>query len=330
MASFTRDLYELAAKKENTRLTAETIGAGDWIKLLEGEIIENVEKKLNEQNFGTLSYAEADRLIQKNYNIKVKAHADLATFPRFINSILGTQANSANTPEAGVTTTTFTRNDTNLLPTLTFGGTNPAEGDVRVAGTVITKIEANFMKDDIITYDLEGIGVSKDTPTLASSSYPSNYKVFTPSQVTVKIANDVASLAGANPWENSEVSLSINRQATTYHGIGAGSAEASNVISQRLEITGTITRLLENTTYKTLAHSDDTYRALEIKLTDTLTTIGTTTNPSITFLLPRISTRNWQRNFGGEYVEESFDFVALLDTTDGDIKVTVVSDIPSY
>lgn len=330
MSVFTRDLYEIAVNVEGTRKTAETPSAGDWMEVLEGVVNEVYDKKENVQRHGVMSHSDSDRLIMKDYNSNFKAIVDRVHFPKYLYSNLGDQSTTVDTPEAGVNTHEFTRLDSNLLPLVTITSKDPTDGELSYSGFGVGKLEVSFVKDDFLQYAVEGVGLAKTDPGSLSSGYQSANSEFLPWMCTIKQADSVAGLGAANEVEVSEFTLTLERPSTAYHGVGGGNQEASENIAQRLKITGAVTKLFEDTTYKTLAQADNTYKVMQIKLTDTSTTIGAATNPEITILLYRVSARNWVKELGDEHVDEKFELLAHRDNTNGDIKVTIINEEAAF
>lgn len=325
MSVFTRDLYEIAVNVESTRKTAETPASGDWIELLEGVVNEVYTKKENEQRHGTLHHSDSDRLIMQDYSVSIKALVDRVHFPKFVYAILGAQDTTEDSPQATVNSHEFTRADTNLLPLLTVTTNDPTDDELRFAGFGVSKLELSFVKDDFLQYSVEGNGLSKDDPGALTPGYAASNSEFVPWMCTIKLANDVSGLGAASAVEVGELTLALERANTAYHGVGGGNLEPTEIIAQKLKVSGSVTKLFQDATYKTWAEADNDYKAVQIQLVDTENTIGASTNPSITIVLPRVSARNWTKELGDEEADEKFDILANLDKTEGDIVVTIVN-----
>lgn len=330
MSVHTRDLYEIAVNIESTRKTAETPSSGDWIELLEGVVNEVYDKKENTQRHGVLSHSDSDRLIMKDYNMSLKAIIDRIHFPKWIYMILGAQSTSADDPESGVNTHEFTRDDTNLLPLATITTDDPTDDELSFAGFGASKVEMSFVKDDFLQYSVEGNGLTKSDPGSLTTGYVTANSEFLPWMATVKVADNVAGLGAAEAQELSEFTLTLERPNTPYHGVGGGNQEGSEIIAQRLKVSGSMTKLFEDLTYKNLAQADDTYKVIQIQLTDTSKTIGAATNPDITITMYRVSARNWVKEQADEHTEEKFDILAHRDNTNGEIKVTVINEEAAF
>lgn len=327
---FTRDLYEIAVVVESARKTAETPADGDWMELLEGVVNEVYTKKENEQRHGMMHHSDSDRLISIDYNAPMKALIDRHHFPKFVYAILGLQDTDTDSPEAGVNTHEFTRADTNLLPLLTIVSKNPTEDEVRYAGYGPSKLELSFVKDDFLQYSVEGNGLKKDDPGSLSPGYEALNSEFVPWMCVIRVAADVSGLNAADDIEVGELTLTLERSNTPYHGIGDGDPEPSEIIAQKLKVSGSVTKLFENLTYKTWADTDNDYRAVQIRLIDTENTIGAATHPSIFITLPRVSARNHAKDNTDEHTNETFDLLANLDKEEGDILVTIVNEDPAF
>lgn len=327
---FSRDLYEIAVNVESVRKTAEVPQSGDWMELLEGVVNEVFTKKENEQRHGTLHHSDSDRLIMKDYNSPIRALIDRVHFPKYVYSILGAQETTDDDPESGVNTHEFTRADTNLLPTLTITTDDPTDDELSYAGYVPSKLELSFVKDDFLQYSIEGNGLTKSDPGSLTPGYPASNSEYVPWMCEIEFADDVDGLAAADPYEVGELTLTIERSNVAYHGVGGGNDEGSEIISQKLKVSGSVTTLFDELVNKVWSQGDNEYKAMRITLTDTENTIGAATNPSIVITLPRVSARNHSLDLGDEHADEKFDFLANLDKTEGDIVVTIVNEEEAF
>ena len=176
-------------------------------------------------------------------------------------------------------------------------------------------------------YDAEFDATTKASGTF-TSSYSASNSVMLPWMASVKLANDVAGLAGASNIVIQQLELEMLRTSNFVGQIG--NQEASEIVSGVLDVKGKITLTLSNATYRDLAQGDNTYRALEILLTGTSTTVGTSTNPSFRVRLPKISFRNFTRAINDEFVSQEIEFIALRDNSNGDVEVRVINDVAAY
>ena len=324
---YTKDLREIALTKETVRGTVASVATGDWIPVMEWDVAEEVTKKENISRVGTMAAYEGDRVVTKRYSGTLKAIADRRLLPRIVMGILGTVNTTANTPQTGVHTHTFTRSDVNNLPSYTFSTQDPAEGDNTYARGVFKSLKLNYVIDDYLIYDAEFDATTKASGTF-TSSYSASNSVMLPWMASVKLANDVAGLAGASNIVIQQLELEMLRTSNFVGQIG--NQEASEIVSGVLDVKGKITLTLSNATYRDLAQGDNTYRALEILLTGTSTTVGTSTNPSFRVRLPKISFRNFTRAINDEFVSQEIEFIALRDNSNGDVEVRVINDVAAY
>lgn len=329
MGVHTRDLFEIALKKESSRKTVIDPASGDWIELLEGQMREIFTKKENTSRMGDLSNAHSDRLVMKDYEGNFKALIDVVNFPKVLMSVLGANATSVDDPEAGANSHELTRLDSNLLPLYTISTTDPTDGDLRYFGGSFNKLVLNYVKDDFLTYNADFRCLGRTGGTF-SSGYDVSNSEFLPWSISIKKAANVAGLGAASQIEIGTLELSFDRANTAYHGIGKELLEASEMISQKLVLGGKFTALFSDTSYKEWSQNDADYEAIEILITDNLTTIGASTNPSIKIVYPKVSTRNWAKEQKDDYTDQTFDILPVKDFTDGDVIVTVVNDIASY
>jgi hypothetical protein len=328
MSAYTPDLIEVGVSKESVRQTAIAPSAGDFIKV-QGRptITEENLKKEDTGRMGDLAYSDQVRLMVKRYTIAFRQNVDRKQFMKYIYGILGAVSTSANVPQTGVHTHVFTRNNNNLLPSYTTSIKDPNE-TAQYAESIVSKIEIDFPIEDYIGANIE-MQAAKKSAAVITPSYQTANSDFIPVMTVVKNASAVAGLAAATASKLSSLRLTMERLTTAgYHYIG--NYEADKIISGVLKVSGEGSMLLEDLTMKLHAQADNEYKAWSFKMTDTTTTIGVSTNPSIDIQLGRAAAMGFEPDQKDEYVEQRFQLLANRDTTNGDVKVTAINDVASY
>lgn len=327
MSTHTKDLREIAFTKETVRGTAVAVASGDWVPVLEFDVKEEVMKKENVSRVGTLAAYEGDRLLSKRYTGTMKYILERKIIGKLLMGILGTVNTSANAPESGVNTHTFTRSDSNQLPSYTVSTQDPSESDQTYSRGTMKSLKIAYATDDYLIADVEFDATTKAAGSFTSSYFASNnYEL--PWMCSLKLATTVAGLGAATAITLQNINLDINRLTNFVPQLG--NTEAADIVSGRLEVKGELMITLDDTTYKALAQTDNTYRAMDIIVTDTSTTIGAVTNPSIRIRLPKVSLRNFDRDIKDEFVSQKIEFIAIRDNTDGDVSVQLINDVTSY
>lgn len=145
-------------------------------------------------------------------------------------------------------------------------------------------------------------------------------KEFLPRHATLKIANDLASLAGANELTDiKSFSLTFTKTLSPQHTMPTttpGTITYSEILNTDFEVTGTIEKNYTDTTYRGNVLNDTT-RAMRFALTDGTNKAGTTTPTSLVFDFSRVAFETREPSYGlSDISTESINFAMLLDTAD--------------
>jgi hypothetical protein len=138
---------------------------------------------------------------------------------------------------------------------------------------------------------------------------------FTSKHVTVKSATNLAGLSGATALSPKSLKLTIKRDATTY--IPLGSIDPVAINTGKWSATGEIVLRYTDTTLEAL-WAANTQQALQIAFKNTDVTIGTSTNPSLTFTAPKARFSSFSMsNDLDNVIEQTVGFTCELDSTAG-------------
>lgn len=150
-----------------------------------------------------------------------------------------------------------------------------------------------------------GTSTSYEVPLLTSEAK------FTKKHLSVKIADTIAGLSGADEIKVKAISLKISKNVALDDILG--SVDPDDILNRQLAVEGTITLNYESETYKDYMR-DGTHKAVEIAFTNTDETIGGgTTNPSLTFQLPRVDFE-WEPSYDlDDIVTQELTFKANRD-----------------
>jgi hypothetical protein len=136
---------------------------------------------------------------------------------------------------------------------------------------------------------------------------------FTKKHLSVKIADDIASLAAASAISIKSLTLTINKNTALDDVLGT--AEPEDILNHQLSVEGEITLNYEAETYKDYMKAG-TSKALQIAFTNTDATIGASTNPSLTIQLPKVDFFDWEPTYDNdEIVTQTFSFKGSRDVT---------------
>lgn len=233
--------------------------------------------------------------------------------------------------ETGVYDHTFTVDESDPQnPSLTLAlsqGANHQDYEIPLA--VASNLEITVPQDDLVYAVASFIGKTMDDHADYSVAFPQDDKIMNHYNVTVKIADDVAGLAGATATCLKELTFSIANNARPRMCLSSQSPV--DVIGLLFDIQGSLGKAYEdNTIFE--AYKTGAYKAIEISMINTDETIGATSNPTITFTYPKVSFESYERdNAIDEIANENFSFQAHYDDTEAKaVDVVVRNEVASY
>lgn len=241
----------------------------------------------------------------------------------FLLNIFGTVTTALHSSETIVYDNTFTVNQTTLPPTLTAARTSPVVSR-RYALCTLTDYELDITMGDWAQFTaslLAKTGASSsETVSLNTSS-----NEFTSKHATVKIASATGGLSAATALQLKSLKLKITRKADRFTPFGTIDPTAFDLNS--FGVTGELVLRYTDTTLEALALAN-TRQAMSIALVNTDVTIGSATNPSLTFTMPKVRlTPITLDNNLDQPLSQTVAFTAELDTTAGNMIQAVLTNI---
>jgi hypothetical protein len=109
-----------------------------------------------------------------------------------------------------------------------------------------------------------------------------------------------------------------------------GSTDLEGLYNAEFEVTGTIERYYDDTTFRGYARNN-TNRSLRIDLIDTATTVGASTNPSLRFDFEEVSLDYPESGDEDGLMTETFGFTGLYNVSAGKtMAAELTNDTTSY
>lgn len=140
--------------------------------------------------------------------------------------------------------------------------------------------------------------------------------LFRHHDVTIKLAADVAGLAAAQAFAVKSLKTELPNGGRADQNVGE--LNISNVLATVFDMKGSFELDLENTDLHD-AFIDNDYFALEISMSRSDITIGTTSHPTLAITFPRISIANWKPNRPiDDVVREQIDFMVHYDADEAE------------
>lgn len=230
----------------------------------------------------------------------------------FLANIFGTNNATAHAGESVVYDNTFQVNSTNTPPSLTFGRSNPNFAGRYALGT-LSDFQLDAKVGDWVQFTSTLMAKIRASAS-DTVAYVAEHE-FTSKHVTVKIASAVSGLSAATALSLKSVQLKISRKSDRFTPLGAIDPVAFD--PNAWTASGQFVLRFSDTTLEALGNAN-TRQAMSIAMIDTDDTIGSTSNPSLTFTAPkvRLAPITLDDNLD-QPLNQTINFTCELDTVAG-------------
>lgn len=289
-----------------------------------------VEKALIKETRQTRIASQDSELTQTRAEGDIEFNLRYRSIGYLLKSLLGSVASGAVSGQSGAYDHVFSvDNDEPQAPTLTVALAQAARQHYEFAGAVVRSLEINVPLDDVVNCVANLLGPKFAEHADYTVTDDSADKYFRQYDTEVKIATNVAGLGAATALKLKELGLSINNNGRPEQNIG--SLPAEDVYSMLFDIEGSFALDYADDTYHDL-FATGAYRAMQIKFTRTDTTIGASTNPSMTIVLPKVSFESYNPNRPiDDVVRDELGFRAHWDSAQNKaIEITLRNTLASY
>ena len=289
-----------------------------------------VDKVLVQETRASRITSQGSEITQKRVEGDVEFNIKNNSIVHFLKSLLGTVTSGLAGGESAVWehVVTVELNDPQN-PSLTLALAKPSFQDYRYDLVVPSSLEIATPVDDLVTGTMEFVGKDESTVADYTPSFDADDYYFRNHDVTIKLASDVAGLAGAQALKVKEFSLSIANNARVNQNIS--DYNPSDVLGMLIEITGSMKIDYEDETHHD-TYVAGTYQAMQISMVRTDVTIGVASNPEITVVLPKVSFESLEQDRPiDDILADGIEFTAHYDTTEAKaIEITVVNEVEDY
>lgn len=291
-----------------------------------------VEKTMVKETRGTKIESIASEIIGKHAEGNLEFNLRCESIGFILKSLLGQVDSDPVAGQSGAYDHVFTVLPSDPEhPVLTAALSQPANQDYEYVDSMPISLQIKITPDDLVVATV-GFYAKKEqensgtpyVPTFVTRDY-----YFRHQDVSVKMAANVAGLGAATAMALRDFEITIPNGGKGIPTIS--SLNPANVIAGKIAITGTMTLDLSDTSL----HDDfdeGSYAALQITMTRADVTIGSSTNPSITILLPKVSLETWAPTRPiDDVVTQQAGFAAHYDeTTAKAVTITVRNQRSDY
>lgn len=270
-------------------------------------------------------------IVQKSGGGALEFNARVISLGYILKSLLGSVSSGAVAAQAGAYDHVFT-----LLanepehPTLTGALSQPgAAQDYQFVRMLITALTLNWPIDDLLNGSFEFIAESENPVSAYTPSFTTTDHYFRPQDTTVKLAANLAGLAGATAMKVREASLDLSNNGRLLQHLG--DVEGDAAVTGDFEVSGEFSVDYADATLHDV-FTANTYKALSIKSENQAQTIGVSTYPAITIELPRITFESYDADRPiDDIVSEGIGFAGHYSISDSlGIRITLRNTQASY
>jgi len=311
----------LGIGKETVRGTA--VAATYWLPKTDLTIDDKVNVVKDESSVGVIESGQGQDVVSKYAEGSISGRVNDTTLGLVLLSLFGTD-----TPTLVETTAydhVFTVLETAQHPTLTFCLAGPSESTgYRYALGMVDSLELTFEVNKYSTYKA-GFRANVSASGANTVSFATSENAFLPQQMSVKIATNLAGLGAASAINTRKASLSI--KANVDEDWTIGNLSPVDRVNKAFEVEGTIEIVYADHTYIDIMTAD-TPKALRFIGIMTGTTIGASSNPTITIDLAKVKLTEVARKISNDdVVTQTLKFKAFYSLADAKMITATLRNI---
>ncbi len=296
--------------RETTRGTA--VAPSYWAKHLELDFIQKVEKAYNESSLNVLDKYNAADVMKDWAEGKLGGKITDRSFGLLLAAAAGQPLTSVQRGTSGVYDHTAAQSQSNNSLSLTLA-LKDLNRDERYALAMLRSLEISAEVGQWAKFAADFLSKKPTAAAGNSVAYVAENE-FKAKHLSVKLAANVAGLAGATPIDARMMKVSIDRGVDPYFALGSN--DPKDIYAQEVEIKGDFTLLFDSVAHRD-AYLNNTNQAMQISLVNSDVTIGAT-NPALVLTFPKVNLSDWGLDQGlSKMVEQTIGFQGLYSQTDG-------------
>jgi hypothetical protein len=324
-------MTELIKRKFNIGIGKETsrgvkVAPSYWLKPLSEDINDKVEVAVSERAVGVIEDSEDQEISKKMSGGTIAGEVFDESFGLILLATLG-QVGSVETADLGVYEHTFAVLQSAKHPTLTVEVKRGDNEQKAYPNSVIEtfKLEAavnQYLKFEMALRGKAGVAES-NSPGYITENY------FLGQHINLKLADDMAGLAGASAVDVKRVELNINKNIEDDDKLG--SIEPADFLNKQLTIEGSIEMNFKDTVLMDYALNGN-QKAMRLEIINGDITIGASSNPKLVIDLAKIKLREpLISGDNNEIAKVTANFKAFYSASDSkSIEATLTNLVASY
>lgn len=271
-----------------------------WLPYTTMSFKDTVEEAREDQGLGVIADSDSKYVVMKMGEGEVESQIYDKALGVILTGVLGAAPSSSG---SNPYTHAYTLANTNQHKSLSLYWTDPDRSDM-YALAMIDNFEINVEPSGIVEYTVGFKSKTAKDWTAQSSNYTSLGSKFLHQHLSFKVAAAVGDLSAATALSLKSLKLTINKN-TLFDNV-VGTVEPEDILNQQISVEGELELNLEDDTWRNYM-LDGTYRAMEIKLNRSASSI-------LTFQFPRVDFSEWESDFSlNEIAKQKINFKANYD-----------------
>jgi hypothetical protein len=308
---------QVGIAKEATRGTASV--PTFWIPKEDVSVDDKMTYENNDESYGIITDSSDAVIVKQLSEGEIKGKVRDKSFGLILLGAMGTVASAVK--ETTAYNHTFTLANTNIHQSLTVEVKNSAE-QIAYALAMVKSLKINVAVGKFVEYAI-ALTAKKGVTGSATPAYVTENE-FIAKHATMKIATNLAGLAGATAIPVRSLELSIDKGLTEEMGIG--SIDPIEIYNQEFKVEGNIEAEYKDVaTFKT-AYEAGTLQSLQLTIANPNVVVGATSNPTIVITLAKVSFQDLSVSGGNkDIVKQTIKFkghYSLADSKMLDIVLT--------
>jgi hypothetical protein len=323
MAKQIQRLVDVGLGRETVRGSAEA--APDfWLPKIDFDFVPKVGVAVDNSGIGVIDARQDGAVVSKYGEGAVGGIVYDKSFGILLALALGTWSSSTAVDSAY--THTFTRLNSNSHPAVSLFVKDENLDEVYALG-MLNQLTVNAVVDDYVKFTAGFMSKNGESTTQTPSYSAEN--AFAPKHLAFKMASTVAALGTASETNLRSMRLTINKNTELWNELG--SQEPADIVNKEFAVEGEIELVFDGETERDYV-LDGTKMAMSVALTNDDVTIGTATNPSLSFSLAPVTFEEFSRSGGpGEVEVQTLRFAGNFSISDSKtISAILVNEQASY
>jgi ribosomal protein L31 len=302
------------------------VAAAYWVPVQSYSYDDKIEHVTNDSAMGRIEELNAAHISKLYGEGDFEGKIFLNSVGAELVAVLGASPTSVQRASTGVYDHTYAVANTNNHKALTVAYEDGIQ-EVSFPFAMVNTWSLDIANDDYVKRTISLTGKKSESATHTPAFV--NEVEFIPSQVTFKTASTAAGLGAASAINVTNFSMEIAKNAEPFYTLGSN--EPTDIINKQFSVTGSVDLYFEATTQRADVFAN-THKAMQIRMLDTSTDLGSSHNPELYFNLNEVAftefSRSWDAN---DPLKQTLNFTALYNMADAAmISARLTNRVVSY